>query len=85
MFGPKVPQKYFASKKDLGQGALIFMIFLPLLVSIFFCQDRGCGKFFTCDGHWKTAYPICMFTGPETSHDYLPSICTDSPLPGKIV
>jgi hypothetical protein len=28
MFGPKGPQKCYARKKDLGQGALISTIFL---------------------------------------------------------
>ena len=48
-----------------------------------FCQDRGCGKVYVCDGHWKTAYPICMFTGHETIEDYLPCVCVESPVSGK--
>ena len=49
------------------------------------CRDRGCGKVFVCDGHWKTAYPICMFSGSGVTDDYLPNVCTSSPEPGTIV
>ena len=38
---------------------------------------------YVCDGHWKTAYPICMFTGNETIEDYLPCVCVESPVSGK--
>jgi hypothetical protein len=34
------------------------------------------------DGHWKTAYPICMYTGSALTEDYLPNVCTSSPVPG---
>ena len=37
---------------------------------------------FVCDGHWKTAYPICMYTGSAMTEDYLPNVCTSSPVPG---
>ena len=48
------------------------------------CKDRGCGKVFVCDGHWKTAYPICMFSGTGVTDDFLPNVCTSSPEPGTI-
>ena len=47
------------------------------------CIEKGCGKVFACNGHWKTAYPVCMYTGYEAGSDYLPCVCTHSPLPGQ--
>ena len=50
------------------------------------CKKRGCERVFSSDGLWKLGYPICMMDIDgginEELHEYIPTTCSDSPLPG---
>ena len=48
------------------------------------CKERGCGTLTVVDGLWKICYPLCMYSQLHDKDSFMPNVCVEAPLPGRL-